>query len=49
MMPEQDLEKKADALFNCKKNVLNYLIESSGTVGASESIKKKVKEQIKNS
>ena len=49
MSEQEELERKAKALFNCEKNVLNYLIESSGTIGARESVKKKVMEQIKNS
>lgn len=48
-MSPQELEEKADALFNCKKNVLNYLVESNGTIGASAEIKKKVEERIKRS
>lgn len=48
-MSTQELEEKADALFNCKKNVLNYLVESNGTIGASAAVKKKVEEQIKKS
>ena len=48
-MSELEIEEKAYALFNCKKNVLNYLVESTGTIGASELIKKKVQERIKKS
>jgi len=48
-MSEQSLEEKADALFNCKKNVLNYLVESNGRIGASEAVKKRVEQQIKRS
>lgn len=43
----ENLEEKAEDIFNSKKSILEYLVESYGRIGAGESTKQKVKRLLK--
>lgn len=41
MSEDEKLEKEALELFNCPKNILDYLVASGGSIGPSKLGKKK--------